>query len=108
MPPFWQNGEDTWTPPADTSLVSFTVDANRVAKLYGWFILCSEANQFYLRIGTDYYRIAVFTAGGDKCVVSDVPIFDDIPAGTEIAIYNVSAGGTDQIYRAGLLIDQIA
>jgi len=108
LPPFWRNGADMWAPAADSVLVSFTVSPNRVAKVYGWFILCSEANQFYLRIGTDFYRIAVFTAGGEKCIVSKEPIFDNIPAGTEVAIHNVNAGTAGNVYRASILIDQIA
>lgn len=106
--PFWVHGENKTAPAEGTSLVGFQISPRRVGKLYGWYIVCPEANEFILYIGDVGYRIAAFASAGVIYFTSDFPLFDNIEAGLWISILNVSAGGAGKVYRASLLVDQVA
>jgi hypothetical protein len=105
----WVYGSLFTAPAANTTLVSYTVSADRYAYIYGYLLSGSAAMQFELRWTSNTVLRTlrlVLGAGGHIFNVLLVPINEGTPAdpNTTISIINRTAGASGSVYQVGLLI----
>ena len=104
--PAWIDGSEQTAPEANTKLVSKTVSADKVGRVFGVHITAGEANAFRLMKGATVVKRFDISARGTIHIVLNTPLLDGVSAGTEISIQNVDAGGSGIVYQASILYDE--